>query len=50
MKKLISIFLTLALIFSLSITAFAAEGTYTLRITGAAGHTYDIYQIYTGDP
>ena len=45
MKKFGSIFLTLAMIFSLSVPAFAAgTGTYTLTINGAAGHTYD-----TGD-
>lgn len=49
MKKAITIILALALIAALNITAFAAPETYTLTITGAAGHTYDIYQIYTGD-
>ena len=49
MKKAITIILALALIAALSITAFAAPETYTLTITGAADHTYDIYQIYTGD-
>lgn len=56
MKKLVSILLALAMIFSLSVTAFAddttpeeAPKTYKLTITGATGHVYDIYQIYTGD-
>ena len=50
MKKLFAILLTLALFFSMSTTVFAAENeTFTLTITGAKGHTYDIYQIYTGD-
>ena len=48
MKKLASIFLALVMILGLRINAFAANETYTLTITGAAGHTYDIYQIYTG--
>ena len=50
MKKLVSIILALAMIGALSTTAFAAEETtYTLTITGATGHTYDVYQIFTGD-
>ena len=50
MKKLVSILLALAMILAMATTAFAEEAeTYTLKITGAAGHTYDIYQIYTGD-
>ena len=49
MKKFASIFLTLAMIFTLSVPAFAAgTETYTLTINGAAGHTYDIFQIFTG--
>lgn len=50
MKKLASILLALAIILSLSISAFAAENeTYSLTINGAANHTYAIYQIYTAD-
>ena len=49
MKKLVSILMALALLLSLSANAFAADDTFTLTITGAAGHSYDIYQIYTGD-
>lgn len=50
MKKFLSILMVLAMILAISTTAFAAENsTYTLTITGAAGHVYDIYQIYTGD-
>ena len=50
MKKLVSIFLALAMILAMSTTVFATESdTYTLTITGATGHVYDIYQIYTGD-
>ena len=39
MKKLASIFLALVMILGLRINAFAANETYTLTITGAAGHT-----------
>lgn len=50
MKKLVSILLALAMILAMSTTVFATEnGPYTLTITGATGHVYDIYQIYTGD-
>ena len=49
MKKLVSILLALALILSLSTVAFAAGSEkVTLTITGAAGHTYKVYQIFTG--
>lgn len=30
-------------------TAFADEATYNLTVTGT-GHTYEIYQIFTGTP
>ena len=46
MKKLVSIFLTLAMIFSLSITAFAAEDT-TLTIENSDGRSYVGYQLLT---
>ena len=49
MKKLFAILLALAMILAMSVTAFAEEEKFTLTITGAAGHTYDIYQIFTGD-
>ena len=49
MKKLVSILLALALIFALSITAFADGETYTLTMNGIKGHTYKVFQIYTGD-
>lgn len=49
MKKLFAIILALALIIAMSATAFADNETYTLTITGAKGHSYAIYQIFTGD-
>ena len=51
MKKLVSILLALAMILSLSINVLADENTqeeYTLTINGTKGHTYKIYQIFTG--
>lgn len=49
MKKVVSILIAAAMLCMMAIPALAAETTYTLTITGAAGHTYDVYQIYTGD-
>lgn len=50
MKKLVSILLTLALILSLSISVLADQPeTVKLTITGAAGHKYAVYQVFTGD-
>lgn len=46
-KKLASFLLVLVMVFALATTAFAADTT----ITAPAGstHTYDVYQIFTGD-
>ena len=44
MKKLISVFLALAMILALGVTAFAAEDT-TLTINGAAGREFVGYQL-----
>ena len=57
MKKLVSIFLALAMIMSLSIGVFADEPdntepnvtTYEVTFNGILGHTYEMYQIFTGD-
>lgn len=53
MKKLLTMLLALVMVFSLSVTAFAAEEDTatgkTITITGATGHTYNVYQIFTGD-
>ena len=50
MKKLVTILLALAMILAMSATAFAAENeTYDLTINGIKGHTYKVFQIYTGD-
>lgn len=55
-KKLISIMLTIAMVFTMSATVFAAEGeptaptTYKITISNEAkGHTYEAYQIFKGD-
>lgn len=59
MKKLLSMLLALAMIFSLSVTAFAdevtgeteapAETTYKISVPATDSHTYEVYQIFTGD-
>ena len=50
MKKLVSILLALAVILAMSTSVFAAEEeTFELTIAGTLGHTYNVYQIYTGD-
>lgn len=52
MKKLVGILLTLAMIVAMSVTAFAEEGSAGSTCTITApnnGHTYEIYQIFTGD-
>lgn len=57
MKKLVGILLTLAMVVAMSVTAFAEENgttpstsTTTYKITAPNNnHTYEIYQIFTGD-
>ena len=51
LKKLFSTFLAVALIMTMSVTAFAADTTqHTITIKNdAAGHTYSAYQIFQGD-
>ena len=51
MKKLASVLLILAMIFTMSATAFAANTkAHTITITNdKAGHTYTAYQVFAGD-
>ena len=47
MKRVFAIILAMALVFSLSITAFATEETGSITITNATvGQTYDLYKIF----
>lgn len=52
-KKLTSVIATvLAVVMALALapTAYAADSTYKLTITGTmTGHTYEAYQVFTGD-
>lgn len=50
-SKLLSLLLVLTIVFSLSVTALAAD-TYTITINGSGStdkHTYEAYQIFSGD-
>lgn len=50
LKKLTSIFLTLFMVFATASTTFAEETTYSLTLKGTTtGHTYEAYQIFSGD-
>ena len=49
-RKLASLLLALVMVFALTTTAFAEETTYSITINNStAGHTYEAYQIFTGD-
>lgn len=49
MKKLASLLLAMVMVLSMTITAFA-DDTYSITINNSAeGHTYEAYQIFTGD-
>ena len=50
--KLLSLLLVLTIVFSLSVTALAADTTYTITVDGSgtvADHTFEAYQIFKGD-
>ncbi len=51
-NKLLSLLLVLTIVFSLSVTALAADKTYTITVDGSgtvANHTFEAYQIFKGD-
>lgn len=49
MKKFVSLLLTAVMVLAMSMTAFAEEA-YSITINNSAeGHTYEAYQIFTGD-
>lgn len=51
MKKLMAALLAVAMVCAMAIPAFAAGGTTTCTIAAPDnGHTYQIYQIFTGTP
>lgn len=50
--KLLSLLLVLTIVLSLSVTALAADGSYTITILGdktTADHTFEAYQVFAGD-
>lgn len=51
LKKLTSLMLAIALVLSISVPSFAAQDTNSLTVnnTGKADHTFELYQIFTGD-
>lgn len=50
MKKLAAVLVSVLMSFAMMTTVFAEEKTYKLTLTGTTtGHTYDAYQIFTGD-
>ena len=51
-SKLVSLLLVLTIVFSLSVTALAADTTYSITVDGSgtvADHTFEAYQIFKGD-
>ena len=48
MKKLTAMFLAMIMAVVLAVPAFAAGETYTITAPDN-GHTYEVYQIFTGD-
>ena len=51
-SKLLSLLLVLTIVFSLSVTALAADTTYSITVDGSgtvADHTFEAYQIFKGD-
>lgn len=51
-NKLLSLLLVLTIVFSLSVTALAADTTYSITVDGSgtvANHTFEAYQIFKGD-
>ena len=50
MKRIFTFLLALMMALVLAVPAFAADETYTITITNTAtGHTYEAYQIFSGD-
>lgn len=50
LKGLVAVFAAAAMALTLAPTAFAEGTTYKLTLTGTStGHTYEAYQIFTGD-
>lgn len=49
-KKLVSLLLAVMMLATMVVPALAeGNDSYTLTVKGNAGHTYEVYQIFTGD-
>ena len=49
LKQLAGVLLSLAMLLTLALPAYAVDGPFTITITGDPGHTYEAYQIFKGD-
>lgn len=50
MRKFASMLLALVMVLGMTVSAFAEETTYSITINNSTeGHTYEAYQIFTGD-
>ena len=51
-KRILALVIATAMVLTMmSMTAFAADSTtYTITITAPAGHTYEVFQVFTGTP
>ncbi len=47
-KRVLALLAAFALVLAMAVPAFADEATYTIS-TDQANHTYEVYQIFTGD-
>lgn len=48
MKRFLGLLLAAAMVLAMNLTAFAADNTFTIKAPDN-GHTYEVYQIFTGD-
>ena len=50
MKKIMALVVAMVMVFAMTVTGFAESTTYSITINNSAtGHTYEAYQIFTGD-
>lgn len=49
MKKVMALLLSLVMVLAMSVVAFAEEATKTISVKSDDTHTYEVYQIFTGD-
>lgn len=49
MKKVMALLLSLVMVLAMSVVAFADEATKTISVKPDDTHTYEVYQIFTGD-